>query len=200
VVTKARTLVLEELGKPGTSEPTLLNAAVRVAARHGDAALYGEYLERSQAAVDPEEHYRYLYGLAEFTDPTLVRKTMDLIVGPEVRSQDAKVFLANLLGNPETRKRVWPLLRERWAELQKKTGQFGGNTVVVGALGTFCDAQTAVDIQQFFAVHKVPDAARTLQQSLERIHMCSSLAASQPMKLTEWLRAARRASGSPTGL
>jgi aminopeptidase N len=198
VVGKARPLVLEELAKPGTVEPTLLNAAVKVAARHGDAALYNKYLERSKAASDPEEHYRYLYGLAEFSDPALVRRTIDYIVGPEVRSQDAKVFLANLLGNPDARKLAWPLLRERWVQVQKKTGQFGGNTSVIGALGTFCDARTAVNVKQFFTIHKIPDAARTLQQSVERINECSSLAATQPAKLTEWLRA-RRAGGLSTG-
>jgi hypothetical protein len=117
-----------------------------------------------------------------------------------VRSQDAKVFLADLLGNPDARKLAWPLLRERWAQVQKKTGQFGGNTQVIGALGTFCDGRTATSVKQFFTIHKVPDAARTLQQSLERINECSSLAATQPAKLTEWLRARRAAVGSPTGL
>jgi aminopeptidase N len=198
VVGKARTLVLEELAKPGTVEPTLLLAAAGVAAWHGDAALYDKYLERSKAATDPEEHYRYLYGLARFTDPALVRRTMELIVGPEVRSQDAKVFLSVLLSNSEARKLAWPLLRERWAQVQKKTGQFGGNTSVIGALGTFCDARTAVSVKQFFTIHKIPDAARTLQQSLERISECSSLAVTQPAKLTEWLRA-RRAVGLSTG-
>jgi aminopeptidase N len=198
VVAKARTLVLEELAKPGTVEPTLLNAAVKVAARHGDASLYDKYLERTKAASDPEELYRYLYGLAEFSDPALVRRTIDYIIGPEVRSQDAKLFLADLLGNPEARKLAWPLLRERWAQVQNKTGQFGGNTLVIAALGKFCDARTAVNVKQFFTIHKVPDAARTLQQAVERINECSSLAATQPAKLTEWLRA-RRAGGLSTG-
>ena len=39
VIAKSRSLVLEELAKPGTIEPTLLNEAVTVAARHGDAEL-----------------------------------------------------------------------------------------------------------------------------------------------------------------
>jgi aminopeptidase N len=187
VIDQARSLVLQALARPGTIEPTLLNAVVRVAARHGDAALYGKYLERSQAATDPEEHYRYMNALAEFSDPALVRRTLDYIVGPDVRSQDAKLFIAALLGNPDAQKQAWPLLRERWALVQKKTGQFGGNTVVITALGTFCDTRTAAQVKQFFAIHKVPDAARTLQQSLERISECSTRAATQPARLTAWL-------------
>jgi aminopeptidase N len=162
---------------------------VRVAARHGDAALYDKYLARSKAASDPEEHYRYLYALAEFTDPALVRKTMNLIIGPEVRSQDAKLFLANLLSNPRAQKQAWPLLRTRWSDVQKKAVQFGGNTVVIAALGTFCDTGTRREVRQFYSAHKVPDAARTLEQSLERIDECAALAATQPAKLADWITA-----------
>lgn len=90
---KAREIVLQELDKPGSVEPALLNAAVTVAARQGDVALYEKYLARSRSASDPEEHYRYLYALAAFSDPALVRRTLDYILGPEVRNQDAKIFI-----------------------------------------------------------------------------------------------------------
>ena len=119
---------------------------------------------------------------------------MDYILGPEVRSQDTKLLVASLLQNPETRQLSWPLVRDRWAEVQKKSGDlvFGGNGVVIAALGTFCDNRTRQDVAKFFAAHKVPDAARTLQQTLERIDECSALRATQPATLTTWLAAHKR--------
>ena len=119
-----------------------------MAARHGDA----EFTSRSllgAAAQNPEEHYRYPYGLADFSDPALVRETMDYVLGPEVRSQDTKLLVASLLRNPETRQLSWPLVRDRWAEVQKKSGDlvFGGNGVVIAALGTFCDNRTRQDVR-----------------------------------------------------
>ena len=189
VVAKSRSLVLQELGAPGSIESTLLNAAVTVAARHGDTALYEKYLARSKAATDPEEHYRYAYGLASFSDPALVRRTMDYILGPDVRSQDVKRLIGALLQNPDARRLSWPLVRDRWGDVQKKSGDlvYGGNSVVVAALGTFCDSRTRQDIARFFAVHKVPDATRTLQQTLERIDRCAALRPAQPATLTAWL-------------
>ena len=71
--------------------------------------------------------------------------------------------------NVDAQTEAWSLLRSRWAQLARKTGQFGGNTVIIGALGGFCDARTAQEAKQFFTIHKVPDAARTLEQALERI-------------------------------
>jgi aminopeptidase N len=192
VLAKARTLVLEELNKSGSVEPTLLDVLINLAAVEGDAALFDRYLAKSKAATDPEERYQYLYGLTSFSNPALVRRTMDLTLSDAVRSQDAKVVIGRMLTNPDTQRLAWQLTRERWTKIQKKTGEFVGNTVIVSALASFCDAATAVEIKSFFTTHKVPDAERTLQQSLERIQTCAATAAAQGPKLAEWLKAPGR--------
>ena len=186
-IEQARTLVERELAKPGTVEPTLLSAAVTVAARSGDAALYEQYLARAKASVDPEERYRYLYALTSFSDPALVRRTMEYVLGPDVRSQDTKLFIASLLTNEQARDVTWDLLRERWSAVQQKTGEFVGNTVIVSALSSFCSAGRAKEIKTFFAAHPVPDAERTLAQTLERIDRCAALAGAQAPGLAAWL-------------
>jgi len=191
VLSTARTLVLQELDKPGSVEPTLLDVLIHLAALDGDAALYDRYLAKSKAATGPEERYRYLYGLTSFTDPALVRRTMELTVSDDVRSQDAKLVIGRMLGNTDTHRLAWQLMQERWTAIQKKTGEFVGNTVIVGALSSFCDAGAAAEIKTFFSAHKVPDAERTLQQSLERIGACTRTAATQAPKLGEWLHARR---------
>jgi len=191
VLAKSRELVLAELKKPGTVDPTLLGVVVNLAAIEGSPALYDMYLARAKAANDPEEKYRYLHALAAFTDATLARRTLDYTLGPEIRSQDTKLFLADLLVNSSVNVAAWQLIKERWAEVQKKTGEFVGNTLVVSALGAFCDAGMGNDVKQFFDTHKVPDAERTLQQSLERIAACARRAETQSPKLAAWLASRR---------
>ncbi len=188
VLAKARQLVEQELDKPGSVGPTLLNVLVPLAALEGDGALYDRYLARAKAASDPETKYRYLYSLATFADPALVRRTMELILGPDVRSQDAKIFLAALLSSAENRTLAWELTRQRWDELQKKSSDSGGNGLLVNALSSFCEANAANEIRTFFKTHKVPDAERTLQQSLERIDSCARFVAAQRPKLDEWVQ------------
>ena len=129
----ARELVTQELDKRGSVEPTLLGVVVELAAVGGDASLYDRYLARSKAATEPEERYRYLYALTSFADPALVRRTMDLALSADVRSQDAKYVIARMLA-ADSQQLAWQLTRERWPEIQKKTGEFVGNTVIVGAL------------------------------------------------------------------
>ena len=188
VVSSARETVLGELDAPGSVEPGLLNAAVTVAAMHGDAALYDTYLARSQAATAPEERYRYLYALAAFPDPALVRRTFDYALSPAVRGQDAKFLLASLMTNRPAQGLAWRLLQSRWAEVQQKSGEFVGNTVVIGALASFCDARTLGEIRTFFTTHKVPDAARTLDQTIEQIGACGRLSTAQSAPLAAWLK------------
>jgi aminopeptidase N len=185
-------VVTQELDQPGSVEPTLRGVAVNLAASDGDAALYDRYLARSKAAVNPEERYQFLYALTSFTNPDLVKRTMALVVSPDVRSQDAKLVIANMIGNAATRELAWSLVRENWAEIQKKTGEFVGNTVIVGTLGAFCEAGKADEIEQFFSAHKVPDAERTLKQSAEAIRSCARFAEMQRPKLGLWIGTASR--------
>jgi aminopeptidase N len=192
VLAKARALVMQALDKPGSIEPTLLEVLINLAALDGDAALYERYVEKVKSAADPEEHDWYMYALTSFADPVLVRRTMDLALSDVVRSQDAKIVVAALLANSDTRRLAWQLTRERWPELHQKTGEFVGNTVIVGALGNFCDAATAAEVKTFFTTNTVPDAKRTLQQSTERIQTCAATAAVQGPKLAEWLKAPGR--------
>jgi aminopeptidase N len=187
VLSKARELAMQELAKPGSVQPELVNVVVDLAALAGGRALYDKYLERRRRATDPEEKYRYLNALTSFTDPMLVRETMELVLGPDVRNQDAKVVIASMIGNIETQHLAWELLQARWDEVQKKTGEFVGNTVIVGGLSAFCDARTLDEVKQFFSTHKVPDAERTLQQAMERIGSCVALSNAQSRKLARWL-------------
>ena len=53
VLVQARTLVLQELDKTGSVEPTLLEVLINLAAVEGDAPLFDRFLAKSKAATDP---------------------------------------------------------------------------------------------------------------------------------------------------
>ena len=89
--------------------------------------------------------------------------------------------------NRERRRSPGSCCRQRWDDLQKKTGGFAGNGYIVASLGSFCDTGTLAEVKQFFAARKVPEAERTLQQATERISACAALAAQQSGKLGAWL-------------
>ena len=69
---------------------------------------------------------------------------------------------------------------------QRPTDGFAGAGLVDGT-STFCSAEQRVQVQEFFATHKVPSAERGLQQSLERIQNCTDLKLQQGPRLSQWL-------------
>ncbi|HEY7058756.1 MAG TPA: M1 family metallopeptidase, partial [Vicinamibacterales bacterium] len=172
VMKTARVKIDDLLREPVSIDSTLHRPIIDISAVQGDAKLYEQYQARSRGAEDPEERYRFLYGLTEFSDPALVRRTLEYALGPEVRTQDTKLLVAAMIANDDTRALAWELLQQRWDDLQKKAGESTANGSIVAAVGTFCDAEHAQQVDQFFTAHPVPDAARTLQQAKERIRSC----------------------------
>ena len=78
-------------------------------------------------------------------------------------------------------------MKEHWTELEPKITISLGDAYLVSSLAAFCDAGTRDDIKTFFAAHKLPSAARTLNQTIERIDNCIELREKQTPALSEWL-------------
>ena len=83
------------------------------------------------------------------------------------------------LGSSTGYDRAWPIVRDRWADVLGHIDPSFGLTNIVTAMGTFCDAAAATEIEQFFHTHNVKGAERTLKQSLEQIRACAALKAAQ---------------------
>jgi aminopeptidase N len=191
VLRRARETVDQYLSAPSAADadPTLLNTFVGLAASVGDRGLYERYRARSEAATTPEERYRFLYALADFQQPDLLRRTFEYALSPQVRSQDASLLISQILDNPAGRRAVWPLLEHQWSRLENQFGAFGGISRIVDALGQFCDRESAQQIKRFFATHAAPGAERTLEQALDRIERCAAVSVAQANELSAALAA-----------
>ena len=154
-----------------TAMPTLFDALLRAARR----------------SVSPDEHDRYLHALPRFRDPALIVSRPQYARSSEVRSQDAALYFGSFFANPAARTRAWSFLKEHWAELEPKVTIAFGDVRLVSSLSAFCDAPTRDDIRAFFAVHELPSARRTLDQTIERIDNCIAVGGAQTDPLARWL-------------
>jgi aminopeptidase N/puromycin-sensitive aminopeptidase len=184
---QARAALDRTLAGGAPLDPTLAGAIVAVAAGNGDRALQDALLAASDRAAAPDEHYRYLYALARFRDPALIDRSLEYSLTAKLRSQDAAGFFSRFLAQEAARPRAWAFLKQHWAELAPKLTIFGGDTSVASALGSFCDGASRDDVVRFFAAHPLPSAARTLDQTVERINTCITLRENQAPRLAEWL-------------
>ncbi|PYR48324.1 MAG: peptidase [Acidobacteria bacterium] len=187
VVAKARSAADRSLSGRAPLDPTLADAVITTAAAHGDAALFDALAAAAERASDPEVHYRYLYALADFREPPLIDRGLQLAVSPQLRSQDTAVYLSRFFANPDGRSRAWAFLAAHWAALEPKITIAGGDTNLIRSMSSFCDAASREQITSFFTAHRLPGAARTLQQTVEQISNCIGLREKQTPAVEAWL-------------
>jgi len=189
---RARTLALAYLNDRSAVPPNIVNAVLRTAAAGGDRALYDRYVaELPKTRSTPEEYYRFFNALGWFRDPALVTRSLEFASSDQVRSQDTSTLIGLLLNQPEAQDVAWAFVKSHWTQLTEKLGVFQGIPGIVSALGGFCSTERANDIRAFFEKNPVPPAARSLQQSLERIESCVALDQRQSTPFTRWLSAQR---------
>jgi aminopeptidase N len=183
---EARKLTELELQNPASVESGLAGAALGLAALNGDAALYANLMTGMKNAKTPEQYYLYFFTLSSFSDPQLLRRTLDYSISPDVRSQDTLNLLGAVMGNPAGEKLAWDFVRAHWAEVEKAGGPFA-SAQVVSSTGSFCDAGLRDEVNDFFSAHKVAAAERSFRQAMERINNCVDLKSQQSNQLASWL-------------
>ncbi len=185
-IRRATQMSRQYLQDPASVDPSLARVILEVAARFGDAALFNEYLAAMQRMHSPEQFYNVGYALAEFRDPQLVERTLQLAVSPETRNQDAPHLIAAVMDNPANQVVAWPWIKMHWPDVEKKITMSSGGEIIY-ATRSSCDTAARDDVQQFFTEHKVPSAERALRQAMERINTCISFRDRQQANMAAWL-------------
>ena len=145
----------------------LADGVVAMAAVIGDRARYDAFLDARRTARTPQEQRRFLLALADFSDPALVDRTLDLSLSDEVATQDVALLLIRLLENRAAREATWRFARRRWSRLQRRMGSLMAARFVAAtpALGSRTHRR---EVASFFREHPVSGGARSLRQALER--------------------------------
>ncbi|HEY2459311.1 MAG TPA: M1 family metallopeptidase [Candidatus Acidoferrum sp.] len=183
---KARELVAQYMKNPDSVDASLAASALAAAARHGDTALYDEYLQHLKTAKTPEEYYNYLGALTLFSDPALLKRTMELALSPAIKNQDLGAFFG-ALGNYETQTVAWEQMKANFpAVLAKADASLGAG--LTAAAGAFCDPTLRDDSQNFFAAQHLPGSERPLENAKDTVNACIELRSLQQPNLSAYLK------------
>ncbi len=183
---EAQKIADKALSDPASVDLEMAGGALRLAALSGDSAFYDRIVAASKNPRSPEEYYMYLFTLPRFGNPELLRRTLELAISPEVRSQDALQLVGGVMANPAGDKLAWDFIQSHWDAIAKAGGPFA-SAEVVGATSVFCDAGMRDQVKEFFSAHQVAAAERTYKQSIERINNCIDLKSQQETQLASWL-------------
>ncbi len=133
-------------------------------------------LARYRDALTPQDQLRYLYALSEFDTEALILRTCQLAMSSEVKTQNAPFLLRQCIANRRHGSAAWRFVRQHWDEANER---FPSNTIVrmIDSVKLLNDPAVAADVQGFFAEHPIEQAAKTLDQVLERQRVNTALRA-----------------------
>ena len=124
-------------------------------------------LAQYRSGDTPQVQLRHLYLLAEFDDAELMARTCALAMSDEVKTQNAPFLLRACIGNRRHGPQAWEFVRRNWNDI---IDRFPRNTIVrmIETVKTLDRPTDVADVQAFFAEHPIEQAAKTLEQTLER--------------------------------
>ncbi|MGH7949545.1 MAG: M1 family metallopeptidase, partial [Candidatus Binataceae bacterium] len=151
---------------PAKLDRDLAPALVNILAHAGDEKRFEEFARKFKSAPTPQEEQRYRYALAGFRKPELLRRTMEMTLDGQVRTQDAPYLLHSLLLNTTARYEAWDFMRKNWDEMTKRWPD--------SALPRMCEGVIALldrdeEVRKFFEEHKMRLGGRLIDQHLERL-------------------------------
>ena len=188
VLSQAREVARKYLANPASVDATMGLAALSIAARRGDAALFGSLQHIAETSTNPELQVGTLRMLAQFQNPALLQRALDYSVSGKVRSQDAAFMLAIAMSESENRSQAWNFIQSNWDKVRTQlTPEMG--SILVRSTSNFCTATARDQVQSFFAAHRVPAANRALRHAIEHINGCTELRGLQAPNLEKWLAA-----------
>jgi aminopeptidase N/puromycin-sensitive aminopeptidase len=186
VLAEARKQAQQGLRDPASVSPELLPVFFGLAARNGDAEFFDGIMAKAKSAEIPENYYLYLATLSQFSDPKLLKRTLDYAISGQVRSQDVKGVIGRVMQNPDGREVAWEFVRSHWPDISRAGGPFRSGDII-GSAGNFCDAEQENQVREFFSSHPTQTSDRLLKQTLEKIDYCVDLKSREEDALSAWL-------------
>ena len=123
-----------------------------------------------------------------FEDPSLVNQAMAYATSGKVKNQDSLGLMAEMLGDPATRDSAWQYITTHWQAVSGQLTEMNGGAIV-GSTASFCSADKAAEVKQFYAAHPVHAAARALTRAQASIEDCVEFRSAQEGNLKTWLSA-----------
>jgi aminopeptidase N len=186
-IRQATSLAVQYLKDPNSVDASMAKDVLTVAAHFGNEALFEQYVNGMRHMGSPEQYYNVGGALAEFRDPKIVERVLEIGVSDEIRNQDSAHLISSVLSNSYNQKIAWEWVKAHWPAVEKKNTMSSGPEIV-NATRKFCSAEMRDDVQSFFSEHKVPAAERALKQSGEDINSCVRKRPRLQAELAEWLQ------------
>jgi alanyl aminopeptidase len=131
-----------------------------------------------------------LEALGEFREPALVERTLAMLLARRFDARETGQTLQALASDRLTRARTYEWVKASYDRLVEQLPQrYASYLPYVGA--GFCDAERRADVAAFFGprVGGLPGGEQLLEETLERIEVCTARRAANAAGVAEFLAA-----------
>jgi puromycin-sensitive aminopeptidase len=183
---RARALYARYREDESAVDPDVLPALIAIVAAAGGETEYDEFLQRFKAARSPQEEQRYLYALAAFRAPELIRRTLEKTTSGEVRSQDAPFLMRALLAGVHSRGLAWDYVKASWETMAR---QYPGSAYrrMYEGVTALVSPEWEREVGEFFTSRKIVLGGKTLEQYLEQLRIAVSFQEREGAALAAYL-------------
>jgi aminopeptidase 2 len=152
---------------------------------------YDIILDTYRNSKNSDERNTALRSLGRAKDPELIKRTLELPLGKEVKEQDIYMPISNLRTHPAGIEALYGWLTENWDEIARK---LPAGLSMLGSVVTICtssfSSQKDIDrIQKFFSERSTKGFDQNLAQSLDAIRAKSAWLDRDQKDVADWVKA-----------
>ncbi len=168
-INEARALFENYMKDRQSIPPDVAGAILAIVAYNGGSGEYDRIRQALKTETVPELEKRFLTALTKFGEPALVERTLNMVLSPEVRSQDGFRLLSGLIEGHRTKHQTWQFVKSHWSEITTKFPP-RSLTALVSACTSFDRADEEADLRSFFKQHDLPYSKSAIARTLEEVH------------------------------
>ncbi|KAI0184589.1 aminopeptidase 2 [Xylaria flabelliformis] len=158
-------------GDKSSIHPNIRGSVFGMALKHGGKEEYDAILDIFRGSTNTDERNTALRCIGRAKDPELIRRTLELTLSNEVKSQDIYLPTSGLRSHAEGTEALFSWLIEKWPEIYKR---LSGNPPILGSMVTICTSSFAKPeqlerVERFFKDIDTKSFDQPLAQSKDAI-------------------------------
>jgi len=189
---QARKLAFAWIKDRRAIDPGMVETVLVLAGQTGDAAMFDALLAEAKATSDGLDRRNLMTALFSFSDPTLARKGMALLLDPSFDTRESWTALRNSFYANATRRETSDYIMGNFDTLAKTVGRDEPGRWPGYASG-LCSEKDRTEVEAFWKerAKNYAGADRELAQTLEGIALCTRLRSAQGNAIKQFSGATR---------
>lgn len=177
-------------GDRSAIHPNLRASVYAIALSNGGEEEYNAILNEFRTANTSDERNTALRAIGRAKSPELIKRTLSMPLGDEVKSQDIYLPLGGLRTHKEGITALWSWMKDNWDALEKKLppGLTMLGSVVSICTSSFTSQEQINDIKDFFSQRSTKGFDQALAQSLDAIKAKSNWIDRDAEDVNAWLK------------